>query len=85
MPKAHREFLIGFKRGQPDWSLLGVPGAAELPVVRWKQLNFDRLAPAAEQCLEVIGTGWAIIHDLARTLRYRHSTVARKETGCDRD
>jgi hypothetical protein len=31
MPEAHKEFLLGFKRGQPDWNLLGVPDAADLP------------------------------------------------------
>jgi hypothetical protein len=51
MPEAHRKFLVGFKRGTPNWSLLGVPGAAELPAVRWKQLNLDRLAPAAREKL----------------------------------
>ncbi|MVT69454.1 nucleotidyl transferase AbiEii/AbiGii toxin family protein [Bradyrhizobium pachyrhizi] len=48
MPQAHKDFLIGFKRGEPDWSLLGVPGAAELPAVRWKQINLDKL-PAAQR------------------------------------
>ena len=43
MPQAHKDFLIGFKRGEPDWSLLGVPGAADLPAVRWKQINLDKL------------------------------------------
>lgn len=43
MPTVHREFLIGFKRGQPDWNLLGVPGAADLPAVKWKQINLDKL------------------------------------------
>ncbi|WP_244646260.1 hypothetical protein [Bradyrhizobium campsiandrae] len=43
MPQAHKDFLKGFKRGEPDWGLLGVPGAAELPAVRWKQINLDKL------------------------------------------
>jgi len=43
MPEAHRAFLLGFKRGQPDWDLLGVDGAADLPAVKWKQLNLDKL------------------------------------------
>ena len=47
MPQAHKDFLMWFKRGEPDWSLLGVPGAAELPAVRWKQINLDKLS--AEQ------------------------------------
>lgn len=47
MPKQHREFLIGFKRGAPDWNLLGVPGAAELPAVKWKQINLDKMSKDA--------------------------------------
>jgi predicted nucleotidyltransferase component of viral defense system len=47
MPEAHREFLVGFKRGKPDWSLLGVPGAADLPAVKWKQINLDKLSAGA--------------------------------------
>jgi hypothetical protein len=46
MPKEHREFLIGFKLGKPDWTLLGVDGAAELPAVRWEQINLDKLRAA---------------------------------------
>jgi predicted nucleotidyltransferase component of viral defense system len=44
MPEAHKEFLLGFKRGKPDWSLLDIPGAADLPAVRWKQINLDKLS-----------------------------------------
>jgi hypothetical protein len=43
MPSEHKQFLLGFKSGKPDWNLLGVPGAADLPAVRWKQLNLDKL------------------------------------------
>lgn len=43
MPEAHRRFLVGFKRGAPDWDLLGVAHAHELPAVRWKQQNLDKL------------------------------------------
>ena len=43
MPQAHKDFLMGFKRGKPNWSLLGVPGAEKLPAVRWKQINLDKL------------------------------------------
>jgi predicted nucleotidyltransferase component of viral defense system len=43
MPQAHREFLIGFKKGKPDWEKLGVAGAAELPAVKFKQINLDKL------------------------------------------
>lgn len=43
MPQEHRQFMISFERGTPDWDLLGVPGAAELPAVRWRQQNLDTL------------------------------------------
>jgi len=33
MPEAHRRFLILFEQGEPDWTLVGVPGAADLPAV----------------------------------------------------
>ena len=43
MPDAHRHFLVGFKRGEPDWELLGITEARQLPAVLWKQRNLDRL------------------------------------------
>ena len=43
MPDAHRHFLVSFKRGEPDWELLGIPEARHLPAVLWKQRNLDRL------------------------------------------
>ena len=44
MPDDHRHFLLTFERGTPDWSLLGVPGAPDLPAVRWRQQNLDKLS-----------------------------------------
>lgn len=43
MPGAHRRFLISFERGEPDWPLLSLPQVAELPAVRWRQQNLDKL------------------------------------------
>jgi hypothetical protein len=43
MPDAHREFLLAFERGEPEWSALGLEGAAELPAVRWRQQNLDSI------------------------------------------
>ncbi len=48
MPDAHRHFLVGFKRGEPDWELLGIQEAQRLPAVLWKQRNLDRL-PAGKR------------------------------------
>ena len=44
MSGAHRRFLVSFERGEPDWPLLGVPVASDLPAVRWRQRNLDTLA-----------------------------------------
>jgi predicted nucleotidyltransferase component of viral defense system len=43
MPQEHRRFLITFEEGNPNWDLLGVPAAADLPAVRWRQQNLDTL------------------------------------------
>lgn len=43
MPDKHRRFLIGFKRGEPEWELLGLPHVADLPAVKWRQQNYDKL------------------------------------------
>ena len=51
MPAEHRHFLLGFKRGAPDWDLLGVTGAEKLPAVQWKQQNLDRLPAEKRQAL----------------------------------
>ncbi len=39
-----RDFLIGFKRGEPDWQAFRYPQASELPAVRWKLLNLERMS-----------------------------------------
>lgn len=54
MPDEHRRFLIGFERGEPDWSLIGLPEAAELPAVKWRQQNLDKI-PAAKRNALVAG------------------------------
>ncbi len=41
MPDAHRRFLLSFKKGKPDWSLLDVHHAKTLPAVRWKLENLS--------------------------------------------
>ena len=43
MPHDHRKFLIAFERGQPEWDLIGLPAAKDLPAVRWRQINLDGL------------------------------------------
>ena len=43
LSRAHREFLLSFKRGEPDWSLLEHAHAQYLPAVRWKLQNIQQL------------------------------------------
>ncbi len=40
---AHKEFLIGFKKGQPDWSLLPFENIKELPSIKWKEINLSKM------------------------------------------
>ncbi|WP_429912283.1 nucleotidyl transferase AbiEii/AbiGii toxin family protein [Glycocaulis sp.] len=44
MPEAHRQFLLAFERGAPDWSAVSLEAAAGLPAVRWRQRNLDSLS-----------------------------------------
>ena len=39
-----RDFLISVKNQKPHWNLLGLPGIADLPAVRWKLLNLGRMS-----------------------------------------
>jgi predicted nucleotidyltransferase component of viral defense system len=44
MPERHKAFLISVKKGEPDWTLLDLPGAKDLPAVRWKLENLAKLS-----------------------------------------
>jgi len=60
MPSEHRRFLVSFERGKPEWALLGLPAAAQLPAVKWRQLNLDKLSAEKRAALvarleEVLG------------------------------
>ena len=46
MPDRHRKLLMSFMEGAPDWSLLNIPHASELPAIRWRQVNLEKLEPA---------------------------------------
>src|SRR5712692_2601129 len=43
MPNDHWRFLVSFERGEPDWALLGIPAASELPAIKWRQQKLDAL------------------------------------------
>lgn len=41
--KNEKAFLLSVKRLEPDWDLLGVPGAQDLPAVQFKLRNLARM------------------------------------------
>ena len=38
-----RAFLISFKSGSPDWTLVPLPALADMPAVKWKLLNIRKI------------------------------------------
>lgn len=56
------EFLLSFKRMQPDWSLLPLKGVDALPAVRWKLQNLAKM-PAARHA-EAVGKLEAVLNQL---------------------
>lgn len=54
MPDAHKSFLLSFERGEPDWKLLGIAHIADLPAVKWRQINLNKI-PAAKRATLVAG------------------------------
>jgi hypothetical protein len=45
MPTGHRTFLVSFLGGEPGWDSIGLPAAADLPAVKWRQVNLAKLTP----------------------------------------
>ncbi len=69
MPDGHRQFLIGFNKGEPDWALPGIANAENLPAVRWRQFNLEKLPEKRRRALTD-----ALAHVLARN-RVRRSVT----------
>lgn len=42
MPQIHKDFLCSFYKREPQWDLLAIDGAQDLPAVRWREQNLDR-------------------------------------------
>ena len=42
MPENHKVFLRSFYKRKPEWDLLGLEGAQDLPAVRWREINLDK-------------------------------------------
>ena len=43
LPGPHRDQLVGFVNGEPDWSQVATPEMAGLPAIRWKLPNLRKL------------------------------------------
>jgi predicted nucleotidyltransferase component of viral defense system len=51
MPDTHRQFLLAFERGEPDWSTISLEAADDLPAVRWRQQNLNSLSTVKREML----------------------------------
>ncbi len=49
LARSHRDFLLSFKQGEPNWALLRHAHAHKLPAVRWKLKNIQNLAPGKRE------------------------------------
>ncbi len=43
MPGEHKQLLVSFVSGIPDWSSFNIEGAKDLPAVQWRAMNLDKL------------------------------------------
>ncbi len=43
LTEKHKAFLLGFKKGDPDWDLLPFENIDQLPSVKWKILNLEKM------------------------------------------
>jgi len=50
-----RRFLLSVKQGEPDWMLLPIPHLSELPALRWKLANIERLKQSPRKHQEAVG------------------------------
>jgi len=41
---SEKDFLLSFKRREPDWTLLDLEGVSELPAIKWKQINLAKMS-----------------------------------------
>lgn len=42
-----KQFLLSVQKAKPEWNLLGVEGAENLPAVKWRMVNIGRMKPDA--------------------------------------
>jgi len=52
MPGEHRRFLMSFKRGEPDWTLLDIPAAADLRGCAVEAAKLEAIAGSSAQRID---------------------------------
>jgi predicted nucleotidyltransferase component of viral defense system len=78
MPKAHRTFLLSFERGEPEWQLLGLPRAAKLPAIMWRQQNLAKL-PQGKRA-DLVAQLAAVLEPAASAVEPTTTTTPAKRT-----
>lgn len=43
LKRNEKQFLLSFKKGNPDWNLITIPQLKELPAVKWKLINIKKM------------------------------------------
>ncbi len=43
LTQSHKQFLMSFKQGNPDWALLNTPSVEQLPAIKWKLHNINKM------------------------------------------
>lgn len=51
MPAHHKKFLRSFYSRKPEWDLLGIAEAQNLPAVRWREFNLDKSGHGTKETL----------------------------------
>lgn len=51
MPEHHKKFLHSFYNRTPEWDLLGITAAQNLPAVRWREFNLDKSGKGTKEAL----------------------------------
>jgi len=49
LTKEDKQFLLSFKNKKPDWGLLNLDGVEDLPAVKWKLMNLDKMKKSQHQ------------------------------------
>jgi len=44
LTKDEIDFLLSFKKKEPKWDLLGLKGVEDLPSIKWKMINLERMS-----------------------------------------